>query len=143
MVYGQTEVTRDLMEARAAQGLRPSTRRERAPAGFDGARRAALQRATQAARDRGRLHRRLRRLPRRGRASVPASALQTYEKVYPFGWLGVLADVPPVHARADLRQPPTRLRAVQHAQQDRVRYYVQCSLDDQWRTGATSASAPS
>ena len=30
------------------------------------------------------------------RASVPARALRTYEKVYPFGWLGVLADVPPV-----------------------------------------------
>ena len=30
------------------------------------------------------------------RTSVPAPALQTFERVYPFGWLGILADVPPV-----------------------------------------------
>jgi p-hydroxybenzoate 3-monooxygenase len=30
------------------------------------------------------------------RASVPKAAITEYEKVYPFGWLGVLADVPPV-----------------------------------------------
>jgi p-hydroxybenzoate 3-monooxygenase len=31
------------------------------------------------------------------RASVPAGAIKHFEKVYPFGWLGLLADVPPVH----------------------------------------------
>ena len=30
------------------------------------------------------------------RASVPAAALRSFEKVYPFGWLGVLSDTPPV-----------------------------------------------
>ena len=39
-----------------------------------------------------------------------------YEKVYPFGWLGLLADVPPVFHEADLRQHRPRLRAVLHAQ---------------------------
>jgi p-hydroxybenzoate 3-monooxygenase len=34
------------------------------------------------------------------RASVPKSAITEYEKVYPFGWLGVLADVPPVSTHA-------------------------------------------
>jgi p-hydroxybenzoate 3-monooxygenase len=29
------------------------------------------------------------------RRSIPAGALQTFERVYPFGWLGILADVPP------------------------------------------------
>mgnify|MGYP003577859958 FL=1 len=30
------------------------------------------------------------------RASVPGGAIRTYEKIYPFAWFGVLADVPPV-----------------------------------------------
>ena len=29
------------------------------------------------------------------RASIPASVLRTYEKSYPFGWLGILAQTPP------------------------------------------------
>ena len=37
------------------------------------------------------------------------------EQVYPFGWLGMLSETPPVCARADLRQPRARLRAVHHA----------------------------
>ena len=52
------------------------------------------------------------------RASVPPAALSIYEKVYPFGWLGVLADTPPVVARADLLQPRARLRAVLDALAD-------------------------
>ena len=44
-----------------------------------------------------RLHRRLRRLPRRQpRRACRADALTTYERVYPFGWLGVLSETPPV-----------------------------------------------
>ena len=34
--------------------------------------------------------------------SIPASVLKTHERVYPFGWLGVLADVPPVSPELDL-----------------------------------------
>ena len=36
-------------------------------------------------------------------------------KVYPFGWLGILADVPPCQPRADLCQPFARIRPVLHA----------------------------
>ena len=36
------------------------------------------------------------------RASVPAAAITEYEKVYPFGWLGLLSDTPPVSRRAAL-----------------------------------------
>ena len=44
-----------------------------------------------------RLHRRLRRLPRRQpRERAGGRRSQTFERVYPFGWLGVLADTPPV-----------------------------------------------
>ena len=29
-------------------------------------------------------------------SSVPSAAVQSFERIYPFGWLGILADVPPV-----------------------------------------------
>ena len=38
------------------------------------------------------------------RQSVPQDALKTFEKVYPFGWLGMLAEVPPADQELDLRQ---------------------------------------
>ena len=49
-----------------------------------------------------------------GRA-CPSSAITIFERVYPFGWLGLLADVPPVSHGADLRQSRARLRALLHA----------------------------
>ena len=64
------------------------------------------------------------------RASIPAEALATFERIYPFGWLGVLAEAPPCdheliysnHARgfalASMRSPT------------RSRYYLQCALDE-------------
>jgi p-hydroxybenzoate 3-monooxygenase len=102
MVYGQTEVTRDLMDARGgrgADGLRGADVRLH---DFDGPARVRHLRhrrrtACSRARARLRLHRRLRRLPRRlPRQRAASGASPTYEKVYPFGWLGILADVPPV-----------------------------------------------
>ena len=68
-----------------------------------------------------RLHRRLRRLPRRvPRQRAARTRSQTYEKVYPFGWLGVLADVPPVSHELIYAEPRARLRAVQHAHRRRA-----------------------
>jgi p-hydroxybenzoate 3-monooxygenase len=131
-VYGQTEVTRDLMEARAAEGLatvysaanvslhdfdsaQPRVRYEKDGqtheiecdfiAGCDGYHGVS-------------------------RASVPADAIQTYEKVYPFGWLGVLADVPPVSHELVYSEHRTRLCAVQHAQRHAQRYYVQVPTEE-------------
>jgi p-hydroxybenzoate 3-monooxygenase len=45
------------------------------------------------------------------RAAVPASAATTWERTYPYSWLGVLADVDAVDRRAHLRLAPRRLRA--------------------------------
>ena len=59
-----------------------------------------------------RLRRRLRRLSRRQPPLDPRRQISAYERVYPFGWLGVLVDKPPVSARTDLRQPRARLRAL-------------------------------
>ena len=83
MVYGQTEVTRDLMDARAATGAHHRLRgRGRQPARFRHRQPArVLSQGRRGARDRLRLHRRLRRLPRRqpprdprGPARRPTSA---------------------------------------------------------------------
>lgn len=64
------------------------------------------------------------------RRSIPAAALNVYERVYPFGWLGVLADVPPpwqelIYANSERGFALASLRSP-----TRVRCYVQCSLDD-------------
>lgn len=64
------------------------------------------------------------------RASVPERALSTFERVYPFGWLGVLADVPPcshelIYAGHDRGFALCSMRSL-----TRSRYYIQCSLED-------------
>ena len=132
MVYGQTEVTKDLMDARAAAGLttvyeaqhvslrdfdsdHPSVRytKDGAPhtvqcdfiAGCDGYHGAS-------------------------RASVPAESIQTFERVYPFGWLGVLSETPPVSHELIYANHPRGFALCSMRSHTRSRYYVQCSLDD-------------
>ena len=131
--YGQTEVTRDLMAARAAAGQvtvyqagqvgihdfdgeSPSVRYEIDGqqqyincdfiAGCDGFHGVC-------------------------RASVPKGAITEYEKVYPFGWLGVLADVPPVSPHAIVYGNSARgFSLCSMRSLTRSRYYVQCPMDD-------------
>ena len=64
------------------------------------------------------------------RQSIPAGKLRTFERVYPFGWLGVLSPTPPVndeliYARHDLGFALCSLRGPQLS-----RYYVQCRADE-------------
>ena len=73
------------------------------------------------------------------RASVPAGAIRTYEKVYPFGWLGVLADVPPLAHELLYANHARGFALASLRSRTRSRYYVQCSLDDrveQWSDDA-------
>jgi len=134
-VYGQTEVTRDLMDHRAASGA-PTIygARDVALHDFDGPNpRVTWVQDGQ---------------PREvtcdfiagcdgyhgaSRASVPAGAIETFERVYPFGWLGVLADVPPcshelIYAGHDRGFALCSMRSA-----TRSRYYVQCRSDDDAR----------
>lgn len=136
--YGQTEVTKDLMDARAAAGL--TTLYSAADVSihdFDGSSPVV----------RFRQNGELRELACdfiagcdgfHGvcRASVPEGAITEYEKVYPFGWLGVLADVPPVSTHAIVYANSEHgfglcsMRSL-----TRSRYYVQCPIEDkveQW-----------
>jgi p-hydroxybenzoate 3-monooxygenase len=65
------------------------------------------------------------------RASVPKGAITEYEKVYPFGWLGVLADVPPVSPHAIVYANSEHGFALcSMRSMTRSRYYVQCPMSD-------------
>ena len=131
-VYGQTEVTKDLMQARNAAGLttvygaqavsihdfdtqRPRVQYEKDGvshtltcdfiAGCDGFHGVC-------------------------RASVPPASIQTHEKIYPFGWLGVLADVPPVADELIYANSERGFALCSMRSATRSRYYVQCSMDE-------------
>jgi p-hydroxybenzoate 3-monooxygenase len=64
------------------------------------------------------------------RAAIPADVLNTFERVYPFGWLGILADVPPadhelIYANHDRGFALASMRSA-----TRSRYYIQCGVDE-------------
>ncbi|KXF75412.1 4-hydroxybenzoate 3-monooxygenase [Paramesorhizobium deserti] len=64
------------------------------------------------------------------RKSVPEGAIRTFEKVYPFGWLGVLADVPPVNHELVYANHPRGFALCSMRSNTRSRYYIQCPLDE-------------
>lgn len=132
MVYGQTEVTRDLMDARASAGLptvyganhvavhdfytnKPRVSYELGGATFeidcdfiagcDGFHGVC-------------------------RASAPREAITEYEKVYPFGWLGMLSDTPPVCDELIYINSPRGFALCSQRSQTRSRYYLQVPLTD-------------
>ena len=132
MVYGQTELTKDLMDARAAAGLptvyeahnvavhdfdskKPRVTYEKDGkkfeidcdfiAGCDGFHGVC-------------------------RASAPRSAITEFEKVYPFGWLGLLSDTPPVHDELIYINSPRGFALCSQRSKTRSRYYLQVPLTD-------------
>jgi p-hydroxybenzoate 3-monooxygenase len=132
MVYGQTEVTRDLMAHRRQAGLTSVYEaQDVAVHGFDGAT-PHLSYMLDGVQQRidadfivgcDGFH---------GvcRASVPAASLRTFEKVYPFGWLGLLADVPPVAEELIYAHTDRGFMLASMRSRTRSRYYLQCSLAD-------------
>lgn len=64
------------------------------------------------------------------RASVPQDSIKTFEKVYPFGWLGVLADVPPVADELIYVQSERGFALCSMRSKTRSRYYLQVPLSD-------------
>ncbi len=132
MVYGQTELTRDLMDARAAAGLKTvyeakdvsvhdfGTERPRVRyvkdgvsheiecdfiAGCDGYHGVC-------------------------RASVPQNAITNFERVYPFGWLGLLSDTPPVSPELIYAKTGRGFALCSMRSHTRSRYYVQVPLTE-------------
>ncbi len=131
-VYGQTELTKDLIEARIAAGARliydaadvaidgfdrphPTVRCVHAGqtleincdfiAGCDGFHGIC-------------------------RKSVPAGAVQTFERVYPFGWLGILAEVAPASHELVYSNHARGFALCSMRSSTRSRYYVQCGVED-------------
>ncbi|MNF38227.1 p-hydroxybenzoate hydroxylase [compost metagenome] len=132
MVYGQTEVTRDLMEARSANGapiiycaenVQPHGMKDENPyityekggqthridcdyiAGCDGYHGVA-------------------------RKSIPAEVLTHFERVYPFGWLGLLSDTPPVNHELIYAHHDRGFALCSQRSLTRSRYYLQVPLTD-------------
>ena len=132
MVYGQTELTKDLFEARLNQGGHfvfnaenaqisdidtdhPSIQYEKDGevwtiecdyvAGCDGFRGVARQ-------------------------SIPSEILKTFERVYPFGWLGILTERPPVSDELIYANHERGFALCSMRSNTRSRYYLQCSNAD-------------
>lgn len=133
MIYGQTEVTRDLMAARQQAGavtlyeasnVVPHGMKSAEPyltfdqggeqwrldcdyiAGCDGFHGVARQ-------------------------SIPADSLKVFERVYPFGWLGILADTPPVHEELVYARHERGFALCSMRSPTRTRYYLQVPTGEQ------------
>jgi len=132
MVYGQTEITRDMMEARAAMG--GTVRYEAdvvAVEGFDGAnpRLRYRHQGTEHTLDcdfvagcdgfHGIC-----------RQSVPPGAIKTYERVYPFGWLGLLTHTRPAADELIYAAHPDGFALASMRSRTISRSYVQVGVDD-------------
>ena len=69
------------------------------------------------------------------RRSIPAAVLRTFEKVYPFGWLGVLSRTPPATREVTYNHHERGFALCSMRSRTLSRYYIQCSLHDgvdQW-----------
>ena len=131
-VYGQTEVTRDLMQARTDSGaLTVYEAQDVAPEGL------LTTRPTVRYRKDGVEHlidcdwiAGCDGYHGVSRASIPPDALRTFERVYPFGWLGVLSDTPPVSDELIYANHPRGFALCSMRSRTRSRYYIQCGLDE-------------
>lgn len=132
MVYGQTEVTHDLMDKREAEGLTTVYDAKNVnPQGFDTDTPFVTYEKD------GVTHRidcdfiaGCDGFHGISRKSVPEGAIKTYERAYPFGWLGVLAEVPPADHELIYANHPRGFALCSMRSTHRSRYYVQCPLDD-------------
>jgi p-hydroxybenzoate 3-monooxygenase len=64
------------------------------------------------------------------RACLPASARKIFERVYPFGWLGILAEVPPANHELIYCNHERGFALASMRSLTRSRYYIQCALDE-------------
>ncbi|HSB24144.1 MAG TPA: 4-hydroxybenzoate 3-monooxygenase [Burkholderiaceae bacterium] len=141
MVYGQTELTRDLMEARKGSGRTTVYEADDVSVhDFDGARPQVRYRQG------GQQHTiecdfiaGCDGFHGVCRASVPRDRITLHEKVYPFGWLGLLADVPPVSHELIYVSHDRGFALCSMRSRTRSRYYVQVPIADsveQWSDDA-------
>ncbi|MBB3915587.1 4-hydroxybenzoate 3-monooxygenase [Rhizobium fabae] len=131
-VYGQTEVTRDLMERREMSGaLSIYDAADVTPHDFDG-------RSPFVTYAKGGIVNRIDcdfiagcdGFHGASRKAIPERAIRIFEKVYPFGWLGLLADVAPVSHELIYANHPRGFALCSMRSVTRSRYYIQCPLDE-------------
>jgi len=131
-IYGQTELTKDLVDAREALGGASVYEVEDVTLeGLDGRaprvrwREKGVERALDCEFVAGcdGFHGVCRR-------SIPAASLTLYERVYPFAWLGVLADVAPVSDELIYASHERGFALCSMRSATRSRCYVQCAADD-------------
>ncbi|PWB40621.1 MAG: 4-hydroxybenzoate 3-monooxygenase [Rhodocyclales bacterium] len=132
MVYGQTELTKDLMQARAAAGLKTEYEaKDVSVHDFDSAKPRVRYVKDGASHEiecdfiagcdgfHGVC-----------RASVPKTAITNFERVYPFGWLGLLSDTPPVSEELIYAKTARGFALCSMRSHTRSRYYLQVSLTE-------------
>jgi p-hydroxybenzoate 3-monooxygenase len=130
-VYGQTELTKDLMDARHGSGAPPRFEVEHVVLEQVESKRPRLRYVQGGATHvldcdfiagcdgfHG-----------VSRAAIPAEVLTLHERVYPFGWLGVLADVPPVSPELIYLSHERGFALCSMRSASRSRCYLQCELD--------------
>ena len=64
------------------------------------------------------------------RACIPVNVLKNFERVYPFGWLGILAEVPPANEELIYCNHERGFALASMRSPTRSRYYIQCGLDE-------------
>ena len=64
------------------------------------------------------------------RGTIPTDERQEYEKIYPFGWLGIISETPPISHELIYSNSPRGFALCSMRNENLGRYYVQCSLDD-------------
>lgn len=132
MVYGQTEVTRDLIDARLSAGalIEFDTPALAIEEYLDGKPRIIYEKKG----------------ARKelicdfiagcdgyhgiSRTSVPTDKIKTFEKTYPFGWLGILSETPPVDHELIYANHERGFALCSMRSHSRSRYYIQCAQND-------------
>lgn len=64
------------------------------------------------------------------RKAIPADVLKTYERIYPFGWLGILVEKPPVSRELIYANHERGFALASMRSDTRSRYYIQCGVND-------------
>lgn len=127
MVYGQTELTRDLMAARQATSIYQADDVELHD--FDGRPWVSYRKDGISWRIDCDVIAGCDGFHGVSRQSVPAAALTTFERLYPFGWLGVLVDQPPVADELIYAHHERGFALCSQRSPTRSRYYVQVPTD--------------
>ncbi|MFN4311102.1 MAG: 4-hydroxybenzoate 3-monooxygenase [Ferrovibrio sp.] len=132
IVYGQTEITRDLMDGRAAIGAQTIYEAEDVSLHDIGTDRPKVRYSKD-----GQTHEiecdfiaGCDGFHGVSRKSIPAEVLKTFERVYPFGWLGILVDKPPVSDELIYANHERGFALCSMRSPTRSRLYIQCRLDD-------------